>query len=119
MRHDRLYLADILQAAQKLSSFAQGRTRLELEQDDLFLSAVLHQLTVIGEAASRMSQELRDRHPEVAWRLIAGMRNYIVHAYFSMDLDILWETLTVDIPKLRLAVLAVSQDEFGHYSTIH
>jgi len=65
----------------------------------------LHHLTVIGEAISRLSIELRDRHSEIPWRQIIAVRHGIVHAYFDLDWQILWATATGDIPELRRQVL--------------
>lgn len=75
MRDDRQRLADILEATKLLELFHAGRTR-----DDLLLrSALLHQLFVIGEAATRISQQLKDKYPAVPWRAICGFRNFIAH----------------------------------------
>jgi len=116
MRPERSYLQDIVNACDEIEGFCSGESRQTLENDHRFQSAVLYQLSIIGEAASRLSRELRSKHPEVDWRQIASMRNFVVHAYFSVDLDIVWETVTVDVPKLRAAVLKVAEDEFpqGH-----
>ncbi|ABF40970.1 protein of unknown function DUF86 [Candidatus Koribacter versatilis Ellin345] len=118
MRHDRAYLADIIEACQHIGSFVSGRDLADLDSDVLLRSGIFHQLAVIGEAASRISTELRDRHPELAWRQISGMRNYIAHAYFSLDLRIVWETATMDVPNLRITVLRLSDAEFGHDDVI-
>ena len=118
MRRDRLYLADIVEACQSIGTFATGRTRADFDTDALLLSAILHQLTIIGEAASRISTEIRDRHPQIPWRQVAGMRNYVVHAYFSLDRDIVWETVTAEVPKLRWDILQVSDAEFGQDDVI-
>lgn len=66
--------------------------------------AVLYNLHVIGEAVKKLPQSFREAHPEVAWREIAGMRDIIVHAYFALDLDILWSAIRDDVPHLRREV---------------
>jgi uncharacterized protein with HEPN domain len=65
---------------------------------------VLHQLTVIGEAVKWLSCELRGRHPEIPWTLIAGMRDGLIHGYDAVDEDEVWKTATVDVPDLLLRV---------------
>ncbi|MBV8855475.1 MAG: DUF86 domain-containing protein [Acidobacteria bacterium] len=113
MRRDDLYLSDIVEAAESIAAFLSGRGRDSFLQDDLLRSAVLHKLTVIGEAAARVSEDLRVRHPEVEWPDIVGFRNIAVHAYFVVDWSIVWETATQDAPQLRGQVLEILKSEFG------
>jgi uncharacterized protein with HEPN domain len=75
--------------------------------------AVLHHLTVIGEAISRLSPELTARNPEVPWRQIVAVRNRIVHAYFELDWQILWDSAIRDVPRLRRRILRVPENEFS------
>jgi uncharacterized protein with HEPN domain len=79
--------------------------------DDLVRSAILHKLTVIGEAAVRVSAELKARHPEVPWGDIVGFRNIAVHAYFSVDWGIVWVTATEEVPQLESQVRAILASE--------
>jgi uncharacterized protein with HEPN domain len=83
MRHDRLFLRDILACTESIQSFVAGKSRRELEHDKLLLSAMLHELSVIGEAATRVSRTIQDKYPAVPWRDIGDFRNQVVHAYFS------------------------------------
>ena len=76
-------------------------------------AAVLHHLTVIGEAISRLSVDLRERHPHVPWRQIIAVRHRIVHAYFDLDWQILWDAATIDIPELRRQVREILTTEFS------
>jgi uncharacterized protein with HEPN domain len=86
MRHDRLYLGDIVAAADAIARFiADMDDDRDFFTDDLRQSAILQKLIVIGEAASRLSDDLRAAHPEVEWADIVGFRNIAVHAYFSCD----------------------------------
>jgi uncharacterized protein with HEPN domain len=62
---------------------------------------VVRQLEIIGEGANNLSVELREAHPEITWGQIIGMRNRLIHAYFQVDLDIVWEVARVDLPMLR------------------
>ncbi|HEX8149340.1 MAG TPA: DUF86 domain-containing protein [Pyrinomonadaceae bacterium] len=113
MRRDELYLSDIVEAADPIASFLSGRGRDSFLQDDLPRSAVLHKLTIIGEAAARVSEDLRGRHPEVEWPDIVGFRNIAVHAYFTVDWSIVWTTAAQDAPQLRRQVLEILRNEFG------
>jgi uncharacterized protein with HEPN domain len=104
MRSDRLYLTDILEAADAIDRFLADMGEGDFLADELRQSAILQKLMVIGEAAARVSKELRARHPEVVWADIVRFRNIAVHAYFSVRWDIVWLAATEDVPKLRAQV---------------
>lgn len=104
MRDDRLYLEDIIASIEAIQAFVAGKSREEFESNKLLQSAVLHELSIIGEAAARISETLRESTPNLPWREICGFRNQIVHAYFSLDLDIVWETVSGDLPELRKSI---------------
>ena len=78
----------------------QGRRFDELVRDDQFRDSVIRKLDVIGEATKRLSQEFRSAHATVAWKRIAGLRDRLIHAYDDIDLDRIWQTAAVDVPKL-------------------
>jgi len=100
MRRDDAYLLDMLTAAREAISLTSGLTR------ELFLTSRLHQLAVIklietiGEAASRISTGTSAVHPEIPWSEIVGIRNRLVHGYFEISLERVWDTLQNDIPPL-------------------
>ena len=103
MRDDRERLADILDAIDRAQRYAvQGRTAFE--GDELIQAWMVQQLMVIGEAASQLSRELRERSSEVPWRRIVGLRGQLVHAYFQADLALVWSVVERDLPGLRKAV---------------
>ena len=97
---DATNLLDILNAAKLVRGFVAGRRRPDLDADLLLQSGVAHQLTIIGEATKRLSPELREAHPAVPWRRMAGMRDVLVHAYDAVDLDEVWRVATQSIPEL-------------------
>lgn len=101
MRDDRLYLLDILDAAERIHEFIEGKDFRQFQVEELLQSAVLHQISVIGEASCRVSEELQQRYPAVPWREIGGMRNQIIHGYFSLDPEIIWETAVHNVPDLQ------------------
>ena len=78
---------------------------------ELHKAATLQKLTVIGEAAARLSHTFREAHPQVEWRDIIAFRNIAVHAYFAVQWDIVWATATDDVPVLRRQVLEILQAE--------
>ena len=112
MRHEPAFLNDILTACRKIESIVAANPEEAFLGDEVLPAAILHHLMVIGEAISRLPIDLRDRHPEVPWRQIIAIRHRIVHAYFDLDWQILWDTATEDISKLRLKVLDILTTEF-------
>ncbi|MCX5654784.1 MAG: DUF86 domain-containing protein [Planctomycetota bacterium] len=112
MRSDALYLTDIIEAADAVAEFVAGLRKETFAGNKMARSAVLQQLTIIGEAAARLSSEFRDRHPEVEWADIVAFRNIAVHAYFSVDWPTVWVTATEDAPALREKVAALLAAEF-------
>ena len=112
MRSERLYLADIMQACDAIEKFIAGFDEARFLTDDLHKAAVLQKLTVIGEAATRLSKGLRERHPHVNWRAAVGLRNFAVHVYFAVRWDIIWTTTKRDIPVLRKQIEEIYPKEF-------
>jgi len=110
MRRDDLYLADIVSAADSIASFLTGVTESRFVADDLVRSAVLLKLTIIGEAAARMSQPIRDKYTAVPWRDIIAFRNIAVHRYFGIDWHIVWNAATVEVPALRPQITSIIED---------
>ncbi len=112
MRSERPYLLDVLEAADAIASFVRGFTVDAFVRDDLVRSAVLHKLTVIGEAIANVPPEFRNRHPSVEWREIVAFRNFAVHVYFAVDWQIVWTTATIDVPELRAKIARIRDTEF-------
>ena len=101
-RDDRSYLLDMLVAARDAVAFAKGLSYGEFAEDRRSQLAILKSVEIVGEAASRLSTETKERHPEIPWREIVGMRDRLVHAYFDIDLRLVWETVDSDLPMLVL-----------------
>jgi len=113
MRDERLYLADIVEAANAIDRFLAGLSEDDWIDDEVHQSAVMHQLIIIGEAASRLSREFQDAHPQIAWADIVGFRNLAVHAYFSVSWPIVWVTATEEVPALGKKVANILINEYG------
>jgi uncharacterized protein with HEPN domain len=112
MRHESSFLLDIASACRKMESLVAGTSEAEFMVDEVRPAAMLHHLTVIGEAIGRLSPALRERHPEVPWRKIIAVRHRIVHAYFDLDWQILWDACIEDIPILHRQILHILAQEF-------
>jgi uncharacterized protein with HEPN domain len=90
----------MLEAAEAALRFCAGRKRADLDTEDMLRFALTRAIEIIGEAASKVSTETRSKTPEIAWPVIVGMRNRLVHAYFDVDSDILWNTVNERLPSL-------------------
>ena len=97
-------IRDKLEYARKAERHSRGRTRADLDNDELFALGMVRIVEVIGEAAARVSDETRSRYPQIPWPQIAGMRNRLVHGYDKVDLDVLWQTLTREVSPLIAAL---------------
>ena len=111
MRREELYLRDIVEAADAVRSFLEGVEQGRFEKDDLTRSAVLQKLMIIGEAAARLPQEFKEKHPEVEWADIVAFRNIVVHTYFSVEWNIVWVTAQSDVPDLRKKIARVLETD--------
>jgi uncharacterized protein with HEPN domain len=101
---DQATLSDIDTAARRIIDFTRGYTFEQFLEDEKTWSAVLHQIGVIGEAVKRLSEPLRAQHPTIPWAKMAAMRNVVIHAYESVDLERVWQTATVSVPALQAAL---------------
>lgn len=90
----------MLDAARDALSFVVGREREDLDTDRMLALALVRSIEIIGEAGSRVSPEGRTEIPAIPWAEIVAMRNHLIHAYFDVDLDIVWETVKNDLPPL-------------------
>jgi uncharacterized protein with HEPN domain len=90
----------MLDAAEDALRFATGCSRVDLDQDRMLLLALVKCIEIIGEAASRVTRETRDTMPRIPWQDIVGMRNRLIHAYFDVDHDRVWDTIEQDLPPL-------------------
>ena len=97
---DDLRLRHMLEAAQKAVAFAENRTRQNLDTDEQFALALTRLLEIVGEAAGSVSDTVRETNPAIPWRSIISTRNRLIHGYFDVDLDVLWQIVTHDLPVL-------------------
>lgn len=98
--HDRVRLQHMLEAAEEAIAFIEGQTRASLEKDRMLEFALVRAIEIIGEAAAQVTPEYREACSQIQWNSIIGMRNRLIHAYFDVNRDILWKTVTDDLPSL-------------------
>ncbi|MBW7865873.1 MAG: DUF86 domain-containing protein [Candidatus Hydrogenedentes bacterium] len=99
-KDDCVRLRHMVDAAREAMSFVAGRSRAELDSDAMLSRALVNCLAVVGEAAARLSPESRACDTSIPWPQIVGMRNRLIHAYFDIDQDEVWLTVTEDLPTL-------------------
>lgn len=100
----------MLEASQHASEFSVGLTRSRLEHNILRQYALARAVEVVGEAASNVTEEFQTKHPQVAWAKIKGMRIRLAHAYFDINLDVLWHAVTVELPALVKQLQTIVDD---------
>ncbi len=110
---DRATVADILSACKLARQFVDGLDREGFLTDEKTQAAVLHEITIVGEAVKRLSGDFRDAQANIPCRLIAGMRGRLIHQYNTVDLEEVWKTVTEDFPELTadLEALRSASDE--------
>ncbi len=98
---DRSRLEHILAAIERLQKYAGQLTREELETDVLRYYGIVKNIEIIGEAANMLTSSFKESHPDIAWRDISGMRNFLVHEYFRVDNDTVWAVIHSEIVELK------------------
>ncbi|MHA1839532.1 MAG: HepT-like ribonuclease domain-containing protein [Candidatus Ranarchaeia archaeon] len=101
MRDYLLYLTDIIKAMERIQDFVKGMDYTGFKGDDKTRSAVIQKLEIIGEATKQIPMDIRERHPQIPWKELAGMRDRLIHAYFSIDVDLVWRIIINRIPRLK------------------
>jgi uncharacterized protein with HEPN domain len=118
LRDPRQYLEDIVERCTRIIEYTSGLTRDQVFTDSMRFDGVLHNFHVIGEAVKALPEAVRSQYPDIPWKDIAGMRDFIAHAYFMLDLDILWQGIEKDVPQLRARVREIlarsGSDEGSH-----
>jgi uncharacterized protein with HEPN domain len=99
-RDDSIYVRHILDATLKVLHFTSNRNREDLEKDEMMAISIVHLLEIIGEAANLVSDDYQKQHPHIPWRKMIGLRNRLIHGYFDINLDIVWDTVLKDLPPL-------------------
>ena len=102
-----IYLGHILEAIEKIKKFSKDMDRDEFLENDLVMDAVVRNIEIIGEAIKNLPEEFKKENPEIPWRDIAGMRDRIVHFYFGLDFEVIWDTVQIDIPDLEKKIRKV------------
>jgi uncharacterized protein with HEPN domain len=100
-RDPALLMADMLLAIRKIERYVEGMEQEQFRHDERTIDAVARNLEIVGEATRQLPEDFIARFPKVPWRQMAGLRNRIVHDYFGLDLEIIWQIVRSDLPQLQ------------------
>ena len=109
MKNDLLYADHIIECIRRIEEYVAGGEEA-FQASTLIQDAVVRNLQILAESAKRISNSLRDQHPDIPWRQMTGFRNIAVHQYFELDLRFVWEIVTVDLPELKRTVTQLRED---------
>ena len=104
----RLFLKDIRECSVRVLEYAGAMNREDFFEDRKTLDAVMRNLAIIGEAAKKIPADVRRKYPDIPWKKMAGLRDIVVHDYFGIDEDIIWDVVSVKIPELKQSMDAIN-----------
>ena len=114
MKNNQLFLQDIPAAIESIETFIEGMSMSQLKEDDKTFSAVIRKLENIGESAKNISKIITKKHDYVPWKEMAGMRDRLIHAYFGIDCDLVWDVIKNELPRVKEKVQAIIKDTGDH-----
>ena len=109
-RNYSLYLQDIAEAIDRIQSYLEGVARDEFETNQMRLDAVIRNLQIIGEAVKKIPDSIQKKYPNIPWQEIAGLRNRVTHAYFNVDINIIWDVVQSELPILKPQVQRIIKE---------
>lgn len=110
MKDDLAFIEHILSSINAIKEFSKEMNKEKLMSDRLKQSAIVREIEIIGEAVKNISENLKDKHPEIEWKEIVGTRDKMIHHYFGVDLNIIWNIVKINLPDLKDKVLKIRKE---------
>jgi uncharacterized protein with HEPN domain len=110
-RTDKEFLEDVQEAIRRIRAYVTGMTAGTFLTDIKTQDAVIRNLEIIGEATKNLSEAIRAKHPEVPWKSMAGVRDRLIHHYFGVNFDIVWQIVTMELPQMASLLEGIAGDE--------
>jgi uncharacterized protein with HEPN domain len=106
-----LFIEDIVQCIEKIESYTGNHSFEDFSENDMAVDAVIRNFEIIGEAVKRIPEEIKRKYTVVAWKEAAGFRDILIHEYFGIDLEAVWDTVRVNIPEFKAQIVRVLETE--------
>jgi len=109
-RRFRLFIEDIIESIKLIEEYMGNTSKKNLGSNQKLKDSIVRRLEIIGEAVKNIPWDFREKHPEVPWKKIAGLRDIIIHTYFNIDLDITWDIIKKDLPDLKEKISKIKSE---------
>ncbi len=109
-RNQKLVIEDILESINKIERYIENLKYKDFEKNELVIDAVIRNLEIIGEASKNISDDIRNEYKNIPWKRMIGLRNITTHEYFGIDLSIIWEIITVNLPETKSKIELIVKD---------
>ncbi len=109
-KDDLAFIEHILDSINAIKEFSKNISKEELISNRLKQSAIVREIEIIGEAVKNMSESLKNKHPEIEWKEIVGTRDKMIHHYFGVDLNIVWDIIKINLPDLKDKILNIKKE---------
>jgi uncharacterized protein with HEPN domain len=109
-RDAKLFIEDILESIKSIEEYSKGMNKEKLESSRLRQNAIIREIEIIGEAVKNIPDSIKSKHKEIEWRKISGMRDIIIHGYFRVDLNAIWNVVEKDLPILKKQIEKLKQE---------